>query len=390
MTTVLDAADAGNHPDRTAPAPRDRRGSPVPTGSMIATRLMELRKRRGLMIALIAVTVGVPSVYLAARLLLHAIAPKTYGPAGGYDIYTALTAGLLYVFGFIVAATLGATAGSADLTDGMFRHLVVTGRSRVALYLARIPAGLAIIVPLVAIGFTVVCVVCVFAAPTTLKINGIGVPAGLSESGLENWAADHATAVICDFPAKDLTVDLTCGGRVAIQERAQPGGAITQRQPGSRTPLTTASAAQLRVAARQVARQNWTEYKQQFRNPSNSLMVKTGLWIELEAVIGFLIGLGLGALLGQRSVAIVLMIVLEIVLTPLVLRVRIPHLENLQRSVIGVATAHLEPWQLPLAFGGGGRDFRLTESTATAVWVIMAWLIGWTALGAWRMTTRDA
>ena len=87
----------------------------------------------------------------------------------------------MFVFGFIVAATLGCTAGSVDLTEGMFRHLVVTGRSRLALYLARIPAGLAIIVPLVAIGFTIVCAVCVFAAPTQLNYNGVNVPAGLSK-----------------------------------------------------------------------------------------------------------------------------------------------------------------------------------------------------------------
>jgi hypothetical protein len=84
------------------------------------------------------------------------------------------------------------------------------------------------------------------------------------------------------------------------------------------------------------------------------------------------------------------MIVLEIVLTPIVIRVRIPHLENLQRAVVGVATAHLPPGQLPLAFGGGGRDFRLTESTTTAICVILAWVIGWSILRAWRMMTRDA
>ncbi len=65
----------------------------------------------------------------------------------------------------------------------MFRHLVVTGRSRLALYLARIPAGLAIIVPLVAAGFTIVCAVCVFAAPTQLNYQGVNVPAGLSLPG---------------------------------------------------------------------------------------------------------------------------------------------------------------------------------------------------------------
>ncbi len=138
---------------------------------MIATRFMELRKRRGLMIALIVVTIGIPTVFLLIRLLLHAVAPKSYGPAGGYDILHALVAGVLYVFGFIVAATLGCTAGSVDLTEGMFRHLVVTGRSRLALYLARIPAGLAIIVPLVAVGFTIVCAVCVLrrADPAQLQ-----------------------------------------------------------------------------------------------------------------------------------------------------------------------------------------------------------------------------
>src|SRR5579864_5573216 len=169
--------------------PADHRGSWIPSFAMIATRFMELRKRRGLMVTLTLVTVGIPTVFLAIRLLLHAAAPKTYGAAGGYDIYTAMVSGVLYIFGFIVAATLGATAGSSDLTDGMFRHLVVTGRSRLALYLARIPAGLAIIMPLVAVGFTVVCAVCVFAAPTRLVYNGVTVPAGLSRAGLQTWAA---------------------------------------------------------------------------------------------------------------------------------------------------------------------------------------------------------
>ena len=66
-------------------------------------------------------------------------------------------------FGFIIAVTLGATAGTTDLTDGMFRHLVITGRSRLALYLARIPAGLSILLSLAAIGFTVTCLVTAFA-----------------------------------------------------------------------------------------------------------------------------------------------------------------------------------------------------------------------------------
>jgi hypothetical protein len=30
------------------------------------------------------------------------------------------------------------------------------------------------------------------------------------------------------------------------------------------------------------------------------------------------------------------------------------------------------------------------ESRTAAVFVIIAWLVGWTALGAWRMVKRDA
>ena len=87
-------------PDRAPqPAPtshsRDRRGSPVPAVGMIATRVMELRKRRGLMIALIAVNIGFPAVFLLIRLLAHAIAPSANPPAGGYDIFRVLVSRLL-------------------------------------------------------------------------------------------------------------------------------------------------------------------------------------------------------------------------------------------------------------------------------------------------------
>ena len=169
-------------------AATDHRGSWIPTWSMITTRFMELRKRRGLMIALIAVNIGLPSLFLLIRLIAHAADPKSYGPAGGFDIFTTLTAGVMFVFGYIVAATLGATAGSVDLAEGMLRHLVVTGRSRLALYLARIPAGLAIVIPIVLAGFAIVCAVCVFAAPTKIDYNGATIPAGLSERQFTAWA----------------------------------------------------------------------------------------------------------------------------------------------------------------------------------------------------------
>jgi len=85
-----------------------------------------------------------------------------------------------------------------------------------------------------------------------------------------------------------------------------------------------------------------------------------------------------------------MMIVLEIILTPIFARARTPHFSNLQRAVVGLATAHLEPKALPLALGGARGVDLLPESTTVVVCVIVAWLIGWTVLGAWRMMTRDA
>lgn len=353
---------------------------------------MELRTRRGLMIALIAVNIGVPTIFLTVRLLAHAIAPRSYGPAGGYEIFTTLTVGILFIFGFIVAATLGCTAGSVDLTEGVFRHLVITGRSRVALYFARIPAGLAILVPLVAAGFTIVCCVCVFAAPTKLSYDGVNVPAGLSRTGLVQWADAHADEVYCAFSYNQSPgINLPCNRSghiitVVPPRKAAPGSVI----------LKPPTKAQLKAAATKIADWNYKDYSNTFLSPPIALMVETGLWVELEAVLGFIIGLGLASLMGQRTVPVVLMIVLEVVLSPLLLHVGIPHLINAQRGLFGLAMAHIEPAALPPVIGGirgggnGPAASLIPESRSLAVCVIVAWLVGWTALGAWRMAKRDA
>ena len=385
MTSAsTNATSAGRLATAGSNASYDRRGSWLPTGAMITTRIMELRKRRGLMAALIVVNIGIPAVFLTVRLIAHAVAPKSYGPAGGYDVFTALVAGVMFVFGFIVAATLGCTAGSVDLTEGMFRHLVITGRSRLALYFARIPAGLAIIVPMVAAGFTIVCAVCVFAAPAKLNFDGVNVPPGLSLTGLQSWAKDHPKEVVCGFNYRG-PIGVPCGIN-------QNGKIVTP--PGS-SGFTQISSATLKADAVKIATQGYADYSRVFLYPSDMLMVKTGLWIELEAAIGFIVGLGLASLMGQRTVAVVLMIVLEIVLTPIFSQTAIRHLINVQRGLVGLAMAHLEPGGLPRPFGGGGGGggggpSLVYESTTVAVCVIVAWLVGWTALGAWRMSKRDA
>ena len=365
---------------------RDRRGSPIPTAGMIATRIMELRKRRGLMIALIVMNIGLPAVFLLIRLLAHAFAPYANPPAGGSMIFVVLAAGFLPTFGFIVATTAGCTAGSRDLTEGMFRHLVVTGRSRLALYLARIPAGLAIVVPLVAIGYTIVCAVCVFAAPGFIDDSNVNIPPGLSRAGFENWARDHAEPVICSLGNGPVPGNVACPG--------PPPWSKSAVTPGQAAP------AAVEALAIKIAKNDYPGYTAISRYPPNSLMIEAGLWIELQATVVFIVGLGLASLMGQRTVPVILLIVFQIILTPILSAISIPHLQDLQRSLVGLAVAHLEPSGLPMAAalpgvtGGVGRpgaaQALLPESATQAVCVILAWLAFWTILGAWRMMTRDA
>jgi hypothetical protein len=241
----------------------------------------------------------------------------------------------------------------------------------------------------------------VFAAPTQISYGGVNVPAGLSEAGFQHWAADHADEVACDFPLR-LSGPSNLGNVLGAVPCNGPGGGaggpgIVQKGPPGSGPTAAPTPAMIRAAAVQVATLDYADYSKIFLSPSIGLMVRTGLWIELEVVVGFVVGLGLGSLLGQRTVAVILMIVLEIVLTPILSRANIPHMINLQRSVVGLAVAHLEPSGLGFVFGGGGgpgggqgTSLLVPESRTAAVFVIVAWLVGWTALGAWRMVKRDA
>ena len=397
---ISDMGPAGPPPAPT-PIPAetqiDHRGSWIPTWGMVATRFMELRKRRGLMIALIAVNIGIPVVFLAVRLISHGVDPKSFGPAGGYTIFTTLVAGVMYIFGFIVAAVVGSMAGSVDLTEGMFRHLVITGRSRLALYFARIPAGLAIVIAMVAIGYTIVCAVCVLAAPTQLNYDGVIVPQGLSRPALDNWAAAHVDEVICDFnynggQGLGVPPSVPCGNG---QTSGPPPGATIKTPKGTITVPAKESPAQIRAFAVSIANQDYADYRSNFTVPPTSLMFDVGLWIALEATIGFIVGLGLASLMGQRTVPVILLVILELILTPIFSRHVITHLVNLERGIVGVAMVHIEPGGLPTPFGGGGPGggggpTLIPESTLAASLVIVGWIVFWTAIGAWRMRTRDA
>jgi hypothetical protein len=280
--------------------PAGRGISWLPPVPLIGAKLLELRKRSALMVVTAAFTVGLPVIFYGIRAIYHLSDPAHYGPAGAPSAF-ATVGTVMAEFGFIVAVLLGATAGTDDVTDGMFRQLVITGRSRIALYLARIPAGLSILLSLAAVGFTV-------AALVTGFLNSPHAPGTLA--------------------------------------------------------------------------------------PSAGALAGAGLWLELYLVTGFTVGLGLGVLMGQRTVPVVLLIVLDIIITPILADHALPHFVNVERLVVGVAMDQLKPAVLAGGAhvgptGGVGLVIPPMPTWAMAA-VIAGWIIGWLAIGAWKMATRDA
>ena len=121
---------------------------------LVSAELLKLRKRRGLVLSSLALTVLPMVIAYTVLLMVHASNPDKHGPAGGLKNFTN-SMDLLTTLGGIAAILIGATLGAGDLGSGVFRELVVTGRSRLALYAARIPAGLAFVWAVVGVGFAI-------------------------------------------------------------------------------------------------------------------------------------------------------------------------------------------------------------------------------------------
>jgi ABC-2 family transporter len=121
---------------------------------LVSAELLKLRNRRGLVASGLALTVLPMVVAYTILLSLHAANPAKHGPAGGLRNFSD-SVDLLMTLGVITAILIGSTLGASDLSSGVFRELVVTGRSRLALFAARVPAGLAVLWAFIGAGFVV-------------------------------------------------------------------------------------------------------------------------------------------------------------------------------------------------------------------------------------------
>jgi len=198
----------------------------LPNPSLVNADVLKLRKRRGLVAVVSLLTVGAVVITYAVMELLHVANSAKYGPAGGVT-NLGHVAFLLTMLGAAAAAIVGATAGSGDLDAGVYRDLVVTGRSRLSLYASRIPGGLAFLLPFVAAGYALTAVASiVFAGSKALPGTHLLIVTGL-------WVLLEVTfyyllsiGIACLLGSRSYTIGTVLAFRLAVTPLLASIGAL--------------------------------------------------------------------------------------------------------------------------------------------------------------------
>jgi hypothetical protein len=111
---------------------------------MTGADFLKLRRKRWLLWLSLFLTFGIVAIVYTVMVIEHASNPAKYEPAGGVTNFGDGLRVIALFFGPLAAILIGVEAGTADASAGVFRDLVVTGRSRLALFASRVPAALAL------------------------------------------------------------------------------------------------------------------------------------------------------------------------------------------------------------------------------------------------------
>ena len=162
--------------------PRDARGEVprdhVETGRqrmrLVGAEVLKLVRRRGLMAWSLLLTIGSVLVAEIVLVVLHAVNASHHGPAGGTENFKGVIL-LLTGLGTVAAILIGATAGTQDVANGVFRDLVVTGRKRATLFNVRVPGALLVYLPMLALGFGIALAVAFAFSGSLATPSGSGI-----------------------------------------------------------------------------------------------------------------------------------------------------------------------------------------------------------------------
>lgn len=127
----------------------------VTARQMLAAEILKLRRNRALLGFAFVLSVVVVLFYFGYNAAEHASNPAQYGPAGGIPRFERAVQLVGMFFGGLTAVLIGAEAGTADISSGVFRDLVATGRSRLSLFFARAPAAIIVTLAFNAVAFLI-------------------------------------------------------------------------------------------------------------------------------------------------------------------------------------------------------------------------------------------
>jgi hypothetical protein len=189
---------------------------PLPTPRLVSADVLKLRKRRGLVVVVALLTLGVVLIANAAIEVLHLSDSVKHGPAGGVTMLGHLSWAIA-ALGAVAAAIVGSTAGSGDLDAGVYRDLAVTGRSRLALFGSRIPAGLLFLLPFVATAYALEAVASVaftgfHPAPSTYLLAVTGLWTLLTTT----FYYLLALGIACVVGSRSYTIGIVLAWRLAL------------------------------------------------------------------------------------------------------------------------------------------------------------------------------
>jgi ABC-type transport system involved in multi-copper enzyme maturation permease subunit len=255
---------------------------------MVGADFLKIRKKLGTMIWALVLALG-PVVLVFLFRELHNSAT-----AGGTEGYEDSVTAISLIIGPIAAILIGTDAGAIDSSAGVFRDLVVTGRDRLAIFAARVPAALGL------------CwLIIVFA---------------------------YLVAILGTF-------------------------AFAGTNP----------------------------------TPDSSLLLEGLVFSMFSTGVICVVAVGFASLTNSRPAALTVLIMWHLIASPIL--ANISSLGSPRKLLLSQAIGHFSPFSSGDGGGGGHHDAHgvvLTMSGATAVVVVLGWLVVFLALGAWRTRKMDA
>ncbi len=219
---------------------------------MTGADFLKLRRKRWLVLLSLFLTLGIIAIVYLVTVIQHASDPSKHGPAGGVSNFSDGLRVLSLFFGPLAAILIGIEAGAGDTATGVFRDLVVTGRSRLALFASRVPAALMLCWTVVLSGFILLLVASIVFA------SGLPTPGtALIFNSLRIRAPCDGRAMRC-FGRVRVADDLP-GGRDShadrVADRCQPAP-LEHRLAGQR-PQADSQSGDRPLQSRQRRRQAW-------------------------------------------------------------------------------------------------------------------------------------